>query len=295
MTWIPTATLFVMMAALGMTLRVEDFRRLLAAPRAAVFGLMGQLVLLPAVAFAIASALELSHHLAVGLVLIAACPGGVSSNVLSWLARGNVALSISLTAGSSMVSFITVPFLVALAMVTFGGEGTPVEMSMLEMVTTLFGSTALPVLLGMATLHVRPALAERLHRPLLGISGSVLLLLIVGLGFSVWGSVEDMAGLVTRATPPVFLLIAVMTAIGFGGARLLGLDASTGRTLGIEIGIQNFNLALVVAFSILDEPLFLGSALIYLPVMMTFAGAVIALGRRADAGTAPTQPALDLS
>jgi BASS family bile acid:Na+ symporter len=197
------------------------------------------------------------------------------------LARGDVALSISLTAGSSMVSFITVPILMALAVQAFGGEGTPIELSMVEMVATLFGATALPVLLGMATLHARPALAERLHRPLLGISGTVLLILIVGLGFSVWGSVDDMAGLATRATPPVFLLIAVSTGIGFGGAWLLGLPAATGRTLGIEIGIQNFNLAMVVAFSILDEPLYLGSALIYLPVMMTFAGAIIALGRRA--------------
>lgn len=280
MSYVPTATLFVMMLSLGMTLHADDFRRLLVAKRAMAFGLLGQLVLLPATAFAIAAALGLSHHLAVGLVLIAACPGGVTSNILSYFARGDVALSISLTAVSSVVSFVTVPFLTTWAMRAFGGAGATIEMSMVEMATTLFGTTALPVLLGMATLRWRPVLAGRLHRPLLNGSGGVLLLLVVGLGVSVWGSASDIGRLVTRGTPPVALLIASTTSIGFGGARLLGLSAASGRTLGIEIGVQNFNLALVVGMTILKDPLYVGPALVYLPLMLLLAAAVIVAGRR---------------
>jgi len=281
MSWIPTATLVVMMLALGMTLRAADFRRLLGSPAAVVFGVAGQLVVLPAAGFAIAHAFSLPHTLAVGLVLIAACPGGVTSNVLSWLARGDVALSISLTAVSSVVSFVTVPFLVSLALRVFGADGPPVTLSLVEMVTTLFGTTALPVLIGMAVLHVRPAWAARLHRPLLGASTSVLMLLIAGLAFNVSSSSRDLSDLLRRATPAVVLLVASTMAVGLAGARALGLGGPTARTLALEIGIQNFNLALVVAITILGNDRYVGPALVYLPVMFAFAGGVIVMGRRA--------------
>lgn len=280
MSWIPTATLFAMMLALGMTLRGEDFRRLAGAPRALVFGLIGQLVLLPAVAFAIAHLLGLPSVLAIGLVLIAACPGGVTSNVLSLVARGDVALSISLTACSSVVSFMTVPFLMALAMGAFGGEGPRVELSLVEMVTTLFGTTALPLLLGMACLHVRPKLAQRLAGPLLGTSTTILLLLIAGLAVQMGQSEVDLSGLAHRAMPAVVLLLAATMGIGVLGGRALGLGGAATRTLALEIGIQNFNLALVVALGVLGQPLYAGAALVYLPVMFGFAGAVVAVGRR---------------
>lgn len=283
MSWIPTATLFVMMAALGMTLRTDDFARLGREPRAVLFGLTGQLLLLPLVAFALASALPLSETLAVGLVLIAACPGGVTSNLLSHAARGNLALSISLTAASSMASFLTVPFLLSLAFQAFGGVGAAITLSVREMMATLFGATVVPVLLGMGLLQFRPALAERLRGPLVGVSGTVLLLLIVSLGASLWSSGADVGGLAARGTPAVALLIAIATTLGWLGGRALGLDAATNRTLGIEIGMQNFTLAMAVSMTFLEEPLYLGAALLYLPLMLLFSSAIVALGRRDSA------------
>jgi BASS family bile acid:Na+ symporter len=283
MSWIPTATLFVMMAALGMTLRMDDFVRLGREPRAVLFGLTGQLLLLPLVAFGLAATLPLSETLAVGLVLIAACPGGVTSNLLSHAARGNLALSISLTAASSMVSFLTVPLLLSLAFQAFGGVGAAVTLSVREMVATLFGATVVPVLLGMGLLRFRPALAERLRGPLVGVSGTVLLLLIVSLGASLWSSGTDVGGLAARGTPAVALLIAIATTLGWLGGRVLGLDAATNRTLGIEIGMQNFSLAMAVSMTFLEEPLYLGAALIYLPLMLVFSSAIVAMGRRDSA------------
>jgi BASS family bile acid:Na+ symporter len=280
MSWIPSAVLFVMMAALGMTLRADDFARLGRTPRAVVFGLAGQLLALPLVAFGLAATLPLSPTLAVGLVLIAACPGGVTSNLLSYAARGNVALSISLTAMSSLVAFLTVPFLLSLALAAFGGAEATVALSLPGMTATLFGTTVVPVVGGMALLRFRPALAERLRGPLVGVSGTVLLLLIVGLGFSLFASGTDVADLAKRGTPAVALLIAIASAIGLLGGRALGLDAATGRTLGIEIGMQNFSLAMAVSMTFLDEPLYLGAALIYLPLMLLFSGVIVALGRK---------------
>jgi BASS family bile acid:Na+ symporter len=286
MSWIPSATLFVMMAALGMTLRRDDFARLGREPRAVLFGLIGQLLLLPLVAFGLATALPLSETLAVGLVLIASCPGGVTSNLLSYAARGNVALSISLTAASSLVSFLTVPFLLGLAFEAFGGAGA-VALSVREMVATLFGATVVPVLLGMGLLRWRPALAGRLRGPLVGVSGTVLLLLIVGLGASLWSSGTDIEGLVARGAPAVALLISIAMTIGWLGGRALGLDAATNRTLSIEIGMQNFALAMAVSMTFLEEPLYLGAALLYLPLMLLFSGFIVALGRRAQAPVTP--------
>ena len=283
MSWIPTATLFVMMLALGMTLRLADFRRIAAAPAAVLLGMLGQLVLLPGVAFAIARLLELSPTLAIGLVLIAACPGGVVSNALAQLARGDLALSITLTALSSLVSFVSVPFVVSLALQAFGGEEKRVALSFVEMATTLFGTTVLPVLLGMGVRRWRPAAAERLHRPLLGLSTGVLMLMIVGLvvGLSRASSELSMAQLVRNVTPAVVALVAITMAAGAIGARILGLGGATARTITIEIGVQNVNLALVVAMSLLGEQRYGGPAVVYLPVMFVFAGAAIALGRRA--------------
>lgn len=181
MNWIPTLTLFAMMLALGMTLQVSDFRRLMVLRRAVALGLTGQLVLLPTVAFGLAHAFSLPATQAIGLVLIAACPGGVVSNVLTKLARGDVALSISLTAASSVVAFVTVPFLVGLAMTVFAGEDRRIELGFGEMAAPLFLTTALPVLAGMLVLRFWPRWAARLHRPLLGISTALLMMLLVGL------------------------------------------------------------------------------------------------------------------
>jgi len=282
MSWIATVTLFVMMLALGMTLRLADFRRLAGMPAAVLVGLLGQFVLLPCAAFALAHTFALSRTQAIGLVLISACPGGVTSNVFSRFARGNVALSISLSAVGSMLAFLSLPFAMALAMRAFGAEGPRVVLSFGEMAAPLFGTTALPVLLGMGLLRTRPLLAGRLHRPLLAFSTGVLVLLIVGLGVGVARTSSELSipTLFRDVTPAVVALISLTMAIGMLAAKALGLDGATTRTLMLEIGLQNFNLALVVAMSVLHEQRYAGPALVYLPVMFVFAGSVIALGMR---------------
>ena len=280
MTALATATIFFMMLALGMTLRFGDFRRVATSPRAVCAGLIGQLVLLPLTAFAIAYAFALPARFAIGIMLVAACPGGATSNLFSFLARGDVALSITLTACSSMVSFLTVPFVVALTLRVLDTQAPAIELSITEMVVTLFGATALPVLLGVATSHRAPALAARLHRPLLAVAGTVLVLLIVGLFVGTASSGRDIVGLAARALPAVVLLIAATAAIGATSALALGLGSRIARTLALEIGIQNVNLAFFVAISILDEPVYAGVAVLYLPVQLVFAGAIIGIGRR---------------
>ena len=284
MSWIPTATLFAMMLALGMTLRPVDFRRIATAPAAVLLGMLGQLVLLPVAAFAIARWLELSPTLSIGLVLIAACPGGVVSNALTQLARGDLALSITLTSLSSLVSFLSVPFVLSLALDAFGGEERRVALSFVEMAAALFGTTVLPLVIGLALIRWRPAAAGRLHPPLLNVSTGVLMLMIIVLFVNLWRSSSDlsMTQLVRDGTPAVVALVATTMTAGAIGARILDLDGVIARTLALEIGIQNVNLALVVAL-LLGERRYAGAAILYLPVMFGFASCVIALGRHAEA------------
>lgn len=274
---IPTATLFVMMLAMGMTLDVVDFRRVAARPLGFALGATGQLVVLPAVAFAIGWLGALRPELAIGLLLIAACPGGVTSNAITYWARGDTALSILLTAFSSLVAFATIPLVVNLGLIGFGEGAADISLPVGETMTKLFFSTAVPVFLGMVIRARQAAFAERWHRPLLYGSAGLLMLLVLALGVRLMA--EDLGGLLVSATPPVGLLVTLMMIFGWTSARLLRLPLAQSRTVAIEIGLQNFNLAMVLALSILKREELLGPALIYLPTMFAAVAILIYLTR----------------
>jgi BASS family bile acid:Na+ symporter len=279
--WIPTATLFVMMLSMGMTLSPTDFHRVFGQPRAFVFGACGQLLLLPALALGIAWGLSLPEPLAVGLVLIAACPGGVTSNALTHYARGDTALSVSLTALSSSLAFVTVPTILGIAFYALSGSEDAREISLPigKTAMTLFGTTALPILLGMLVKHLREDAAARLSGPLLGISTSILMLLIMGLGANLATSERDLAGLFLQTAVAVVLLISLLALVAHLGGQALGLSDPQRRTLLLELALQNFNLALVIALGLLDEPRYAGTPIVYFPIMFVFAGGVIARAR----------------
>ena len=146
---IPNFTLFVMMLALGMGLRVDDFKRLLTAPLAVCAGLFGQLFVLPACALFIIFIFPLPTYTAIGLILIAACPGGAVSNMFTRYANGNVALSISLTAFSSVIAPLSVPLILTITLTYWQLDATAVQLPFASMFMTLLVTTALPILLGM--------------------------------------------------------------------------------------------------------------------------------------------------
>ena len=276
---IPTATLAIMMLALGMELHVEDFRRLLREPRAAVWGVFGQLVLLPCVAFAVAWLMPLALPTAMGVVLLAACPGGATSNMLSRYGRGDVALSISLTAISSFVAPISVPLVVGAGLYAIAAAEAPIAVSVENMITTLIATTALPVIIGMTVLHWFPTIARATRGKLLATATTLLVLLVIGLGVNTARAQPDVIGMFARSSAAVVLLIVTCAGIAAIGARRLGLSRSYERTLVLEVGIQNINLALVVALNVLGEPGYLGPTLVYLPVMLAMGAGVVVWGR----------------
>lgn len=284
---IPSLVLFSMMLAMGMGLTVADFARVIGEPRAAVIGSLGQLVLLPVAALVIARALALSETVGVGLLLIAVCPGGTISNAYSLMARGDVALSISLTAVSSLVSFVWLPAVFGIGLSVLSAEAGALELPFLPTAVRLFVTVCLPVFLGMVILRRRPSFAARSRQPILKGSIGVLLAMIVSLPFSLVAEDVNLWELAMVGTAPVLLLMAVTVGVTGLAARVAQLDGQRTRTLVIEVGIQNFALAMVLALSILKEPTYLGTALIYLPAMLVFAGGVVMWGRRSHAESAP--------
>ena len=153
-----------MMATMGMSLTIADFKRVLVYPKAVAVGTVGQLILLPLLGFAVASLFPLSPEMAVGIMLLAACPGGVVSNVLNHLARGNTALSVTLTAVSSVATLVTIPLIVNFGLTQFMTEGSEVALPVLDSMLRLFLIILVPVSIGMAITshHLR---RHHRHRP----------------------------------------------------------------------------------------------------------------------------------
>ncbi|MCR9258904.1 MAG: hypothetical protein NXH95_04220 [Pseudomonadaceae bacterium] len=278
-TLIPTATLAAMMLALGMELRFQDFGRLLKAPRSALLGAAGQLIVLPAVALSLALLLPLSEATAVGLMLLAACPGGTTSNMFSSYARGDVALSISLTALSGLLAPLTVPVVVGLGFMLIIGSEAPIQVSMREMMITLVFSTAVPVLVGMGLLHRYPAVARMLRGKLLGFATGFMVLLLIGLFVNTARVQPDVWGMFGRSSVAVVLLIGSCALIAAIASHVFGLSRPQENTLILEVGIQNINLALVVAVTFLADTQYLGPTLVYIPFMFMLAGVVVYRGR----------------
>ena len=169
--------LAIIMLGLGLSLTPADFKRILQFPRAVLVGLLCQMLLLPAVAYAIAKGFELPGELAVGLMLLSASPGGPTANLFSHLARGDVALNITLTATNSILSLFTMPFIVNLSLVAFMGEGKVLPLQFAKVVQVVL-IVLLPVAIGMLVRAKKPAVALGLDKPV-RILSSVFLVLVI--------------------------------------------------------------------------------------------------------------------
>src|SRR5689334_5038382 len=169
----------VIMLGLGLGLAPDDFRRILVMPRPVILGLFCQTVLLPLVCYGIVVAFRLPPELAVGLMLLAASPGGASANVFSHLAHGDVALNITLTATNSLLSLVSLPLIVGFSLRAFMGAEKHVPLP-LDKLTQTFAIVLAPVILGMTLRYLKPSLADRISKPLRTLAFVFLLIVIVG-------------------------------------------------------------------------------------------------------------------
>lgn len=274
----------IIMLGLGLSLTLEDFRRVARYPRAVVVGLFLQTVLLPWAAFAIAILLKLSPALAVGLMLLSAAPGGATANIYSHLARGDVALNITLTAVNSILCLATLPIIMNLSLMYFYGEGQYVPPP-LRKVFEVAAIILVPVAIGMLIRARWPDLAARAEKPVRILSVAVLATLIAAAIYIERNKVVDAVVAVGGAC---LLFNLVSMAVGYCAPMLLRLPRRQAIAIAMEIGIHNGTLAIFVALNVL------GNAEASLPpaiysLLMYFTAAALAYGvKRRGSGEAVT-------
>lgn len=286
--WLPLALAFIMFS-LGLTLVVDDFRQVLTRPRAMAVGLVGQMAMVPLIAFGLARAAALPPEMAVGLMILAACPGGVSSGLLTHLARGDTALSISLTAVTSLGAVVSVPFVLDISMHYFLHSGAGVDLPLAGIVRGVFLLTTVPVLAGMGLRVWRPALARRLA-PAAGRLATALFVLIVLATFVSQRRVllDNLAGI----GPAAMLLNLLVIGTGFAMAAGAGLARRDRIAVATECGLQNAALGIFIAGNVMHSPALTVPSVVY-ALLMNFGaiGFVLATrGARRIAGAQGANP-----
>lgn len=242
--------IFLIMVSLGMALVLDDFRRVLAAPKQVGVGLLCQLVLLPLLGFAVATAFDLAPVFAVSIVLLAAAPGGTTSNLVVHAADVDRALSVTLTALSNSVVWLTMPFLLDLGFRTFADEGVAFDFPVGEVMLQVAALTIVPVVVGMAIRNRAPAWAARVADRSKIAAGAFLGIVIVALLVQEWDLVVSDG---PRFAPAFIVLNAAALAVGYGVARLARIAWDQALTISVETGLQNSTLAITIAISVLDD------------------------------------------
>lgn len=243
---LPLAQAFIMFS-LGLSLTINDFARVFRGGRTLMIGVVCQIILLPIVAFGIVLAFDLPPILAAGTMLLAFCPGGVSSNVISQLSRGDLALAVSLTTVTSLIAFVTVPPLAALAIQHLMEESAP-EFSILGLSIFTFILTTVPVVTGVLVRHFFSQFAIRLETPLNRAAIGLWAVLVLFLFAGNW---ELLQRALTEALPALLTLPLVLMVLGWGLGRTLGVSRTQSKTLSIETSIQNSPLGVALAGAIM--------------------------------------------
>jgi len=265
--------LVIIMLSMGLTLVKDDFLRIAKYPKAALIGFTNQLLLLPIIGFGLANVFPLSPELAVGVMILAACPGGVTSNLVTHLSKGDVALSISLTSITSLITVFTVPLITAFSLDYFMNDGNSqtIELPLLRTILQIMVITIIPVSIGMVINHYRPEFSKRMEKPLRIFSMVVFASAIIGITIAnqdkIFPSLQSLAA--------VTLTLNIITmALGIIAARWFRLNLKETISITFESGIQNGTLAIVIATTILERMDMALPAAVY-SLLMFFTGGLL--------------------
>ena len=244
------AVLAFIMFSLGLGLTVADFRRIVQQPRALLVGVLCHFVLLPLVCFGMLKLVGLTGAFAVGFMILAACPTGSTSNLLTYLARGDVALALSFTAVASVLTIFTLPFIVAWSLAYFSGAEQAIDVPVSMMMVQVFLMMGLPVALGMALRGWRESLALRLEPKFTKAATVLFVLVVIAAIAKNWAMAKSAF---PTLAPLARGLNVTMLACGFAVAWFSRLSRRQSVTLGIETAVQNATLALVIASTVLKD------------------------------------------
>ena len=255
--------LAIIMFGLGLGLTVADFKRVVTIPRDFIVGFFGQVIILPIIAFILIHLISMPPEIALGVMVIAAAPGGVTSNILTKFANGDVALSVTLTAVVSLISVITVPLIVYNSASFLGFEITK-EISMINIAVKMFFVVTVPVIFGMI---VRSLMTDFIVSKTLLIQRlSVILFLVVFI--SIWVEEWDrIISFITRAGLVAFILNITMIFIGYYMAKFLASGLKQRKCISLECGLQNGTLAVFVATQLWDDIVFMVPTAAYALIM----------------------------
>ena len=259
--------LAIVMAGMGLELTLKDFARVSKHPKAVLIALFCQLILLVGIAFLICKILALPPLLAVGLMLLAASPGGTTANLFSYLYKGDSALNITLTAINAIIAAVFLPLIVNFSILHFMNEGQQVGLQFTK-VLQVFLIILVPVCIGMLIRHYAPHVAEKLNRPVRIFAVVFLLIIILGAIIKERSNLVDYLGQIGLATA---LFCAISLMVGYFVPRMLGISSYQARACAFEIGIHNSTLAMTIALTIMASTTIAMPAAVYSIFMYIFA------------------------
>jgi len=271
--------IMVIMMGMGLSLTLTDFKRVAQNPKPVLLGLTNQIILLPLVALVLVYFFQPPTFIAIGMILLAACPGGTSSNLVTLLAKGDLALSVSMTAINSVITIVTIPFWVGYAYSTYLSEAANMASPTADIFKTLIVVLAIPLSIGMLIKNWAPQFANRMERPVRIASSVFLTVVILGLLAREFDLFQQYVG---DTLAIVAALNAITMGLGYVLAKGFGLNVKQGLTIAIESGIQNGTLTISLAVITLNQPDFAIIAAIYSLVMYAFSSVPIYFGVKAS-------------
>lgn len=272
-----TAGLILVMWGMGLSLVLDDFKRVVKYPKAVTIGVISQIILIPLMAYLLIIVFGVRPEIAVGLMILAASPGGPTSNLISHLARADVALSVSMTAISSLITVFTIPLIVNFALENFMETSQMIHLDFLDSVMQISAVVVVPIAIGMLVRHFFPKLAERMGKSVKIASGLILALIIIGIIIkerAVLPSYFAEAGLIALS------LNVIMMLVGFYIGRIFLLPSDQAASISIEVGIQNGTLALAIAGGMLNNTLFAIAPAVYSVIMFLTGFVAIYIGSK---------------
>jgi BASS family bile acid:Na+ symporter len=273
---LPTGLALVMLG-MGLTLLPEDFQRVTRYPKAVGIGLICQLLLLPLIGFLVASIVPMQPEIAVGLMILSLCPGGPSANLVTYLAKGDVALAVTLTALSSVITVFTIPIFVNLSLQYFASQNAAITLPLAQTMIQIFAITLVPVGLGMSIRHWLPDLARRLEKVTNLLATTFLALIILAIIIREW---DRLPTFITQVGIAIVLLNVASILIGFWVGKLFKLKFAQRMCIAIDMGIQNGTLAIAITAGLLNNPDMAIPAAVYSLFMYVTAIVAIFYGRR---------------
>lgn len=266
-------SLFIIMLGMGLALKPVDFKMVMVRPKAVALGLVAQMLMLPILAYLIVLAFGMTGAVAVGVMILALCPGGTTSNLYTYLAKGDIALSVTLTSLVSLIAPFTVPLMIVMFMSMLMGQEEYIHLPVLKTIIQLVIITILPISIGMYIHNKKPQWAQKADKPVKVFS---ILFLFLIVAMIVFNNLHNMAEYFAKAGLAAIILNIASMVLGYILAKVAQLNEAQSKAIGIEVGFQNGTLAIVIALTLLENTEMAIAATCY-SLSMFVTGAVFAM------------------